>query len=222
MQHSWYLRCALTSIIIMGSRRSTSMEKSQGRWGWWKSTPARRTWIRMIQDDDHFTILLAIGLAKYLLRDRPMGLEDDNWEFEDQLKDWSTEKLQTDLKKTMDEVEKTHNSMVATANEKRKTKKQLYGDAGRKVAKRLFSENDYRNVQYDRYTAQDNRRVYVIIDHVDVLYLACRVVVVLERAARHWSCSTHVYRGHIWYGHPEYGPFIVMRMSSLCSFGSSK
>lgn len=147
----------------MGSRRSTSMEKSQGRWRWRKSTPARRTWIRMIQDDDHFTILLAIGLAKYLLRDRPMGLEDDNWEFEDQLKDWSTEKLQTDLKKTMDEVEKTHNSMVATADEKRKTKKQLYGDAGRKVAKRLFSENDYRNVQYDRYTAQDNRRVYVII-----------------------------------------------------------
>jgi len=74
--------------------------------------------------------------AQSLVRERPSTFEGDEWAFGDQLKDRSTEQLQIDLKKTMDELKKTRNSMAATVDEKRfyfeKTTKQLYEDVEQK------------------------------------------------------------------------------------------
>lgn len=114
-----------------------------------------------------FKKLRASDRAASLLRFRPGGLEDDDWAFENQLKDRSTEQLQIDSKKTANELEENRESMVATADEKRlhfeKTKKQLYGNAGRKVAKdssrgAVIETSDMTDIQHGMIEG------YVIID----------------------------------------------------------
>ena len=83
--------------------------------------------------DEH----IEIDSVPSLLHVGPVDVED--WAFEDQLVNRSTEQLKIDFEETKKELESTRISMAATADEKRlhfeKTTKLLYGKAGSKTTK---------------------------------------------------------------------------------------
>ena len=71
-----------------------------------------------MEDDEGDETHLTRGRASSLLHSRPAGFEDEEWAFEDQLKDRSDEQLDIDLQKTMDELESTRESMAAIAEKR--------------------------------------------------------------------------------------------------------
>ena len=159
MQRCWCLRCIDTNYH-RGFTKKHDRSKQ-------KEVEMTENPVGM-EDDEGDETHLTRNRASSLLHSRPAGFEDEEWAFEDQLKDRSDEQLQVDLKKTMEELENTRELMAATADEKRlhfeKTKKQLYGDASMKVAKA-----DSRGTIIETSHATDIRHGmiegYVIIDH---------------------------------------------------------
>jgi len=123
------------------------------------------------EDADNNDEDLGSEQAPSLLHSRPTGTDVEDWAFEDQLPNRSTEQLEIDLEDYGIELESARNSMAATADEKRLNTKKRVGSKGVKIG------NSFRGNSIMTSYATDIRHGmiegYVIMDQ-NVMYCTLR------------------------------------------------